>query len=35
LSDARDATLAFEAGEGGRMIEGYVGTTFVIGIIST
>ena len=36
FSDGRDGTLAFETGEGGRLIETYDdGTAFVVGIIST
>jgi uncharacterized protein YndB with AHSA1/START domain len=36
FSDGRNGTLAFEIGEGGRLIETYDdGTAFVIGVIST
>jgi uncharacterized protein YndB with AHSA1/START domain len=36
FSEGRHGTLAFEAGEGGRLIETYDdGTAFVIGVIST
>jgi uncharacterized protein YndB with AHSA1/START domain len=36
FSEGRTGTLAFEPGEGGRLIETYDdGTTFVIGVIST
>jgi uncharacterized protein YndB with AHSA1/START domain len=36
FSAGRDGTLAFEAGEGGRLIEAYDdGTSFVIGVITT
>jgi uncharacterized protein YndB with AHSA1/START domain len=36
FSDGRNGILAFEAGEGGRLIETYDdGTAFVIGVVST